>query len=135
MSSWRKSPQELIDLFDAALPSDPRVERRKMFGYPAAFVNGNMCCGLHQDDLVIKLSPAEREMLVADYGAQRFEPMPGRPMRAYLVAPRSLLAEREKLAAWLLRSVGYVAALPAKAPRARKAPAAAPAPEQQPAAS
>jgi hypothetical protein len=33
---WRKSPDALIVLFDAALLDDPRVERRKMFGYPCA---------------------------------------------------------------------------------------------------
>jgi len=31
---WRKSPPELIAVFDAALPDDRRVQRRSMFGYP-----------------------------------------------------------------------------------------------------
>ena len=38
--AWRKSPQHMIDLFDEAVPKDSRIERRKMFGYPAAFLNG-----------------------------------------------------------------------------------------------
>jgi len=46
---WRKSPDDLIALFYAALPEDPRVERRKMFGYPCAFVGGNLFSGLHAD--------------------------------------------------------------------------------------
>jgi hypothetical protein len=35
MPKWQPAPQEWIDAFDAALPKN--VERRKMFGYPAAF--------------------------------------------------------------------------------------------------
>jgi len=37
--AWRKSPEPLIQLFDEALPDDPLIERRKMFGYPCAFIN------------------------------------------------------------------------------------------------
>ena len=40
--AWKKAPAALIDLFGASLPDDPRIERRQMFGYPAAFVNGNL---------------------------------------------------------------------------------------------
>lgn len=29
-SAWRKSPDDLVALFYAALPDDPRVERRQM---------------------------------------------------------------------------------------------------------
>lgn len=125
MTTWRKSPQELIDLFDATLPADPRVQRRKMFGYPAAFLNGHLFCGLHQEDMILKLAPQDREMLVAGYGARTFEPMPGRTMREYLVAPQSLLAQREKLTAWMRQSIDYVATLPEKLPRPRKARSAA----------
>ena len=35
---WQKSPDDVARAFDAALPDDPRLERRKMFGFPAGFV-------------------------------------------------------------------------------------------------
>lgn len=38
----------LIHLFDAVLPFGPEIERRKMFGYPAAFLNSHLFAGLHQ---------------------------------------------------------------------------------------
>jgi hypothetical protein len=40
--AWTKSPQSVIDLFDKSVPSGVTVSRRKMFGYPAAFANGNL---------------------------------------------------------------------------------------------
>ncbi len=42
--AWIKAPPEMIELFAASLPLDPATERRTMFGYPCAFVNGNMFC-------------------------------------------------------------------------------------------
>jgi TfoX/Sxy family transcriptional regulator of competence genes len=115
---WRKSPDELIALFDEVLPDDARVERRQMFGYPAAFTNGNLFCGLHQENLVLRLDDAKRaEMMKA--GAKSFEPMPGRPMKEYVVAPASLLKDRGALKKRIAQSLDYVASLPAK--KAKKA--------------
>ena len=91
--AWRKSPQRLIDLFDAIVPSGTGIERRKMFGYPAAFVNGNLFAGLHQEDFILRLDEPGREALIRDCGAGIFEPMPGRRMREYVVVPAAILAD------------------------------------------
>ena len=37
---WPKSPESLIQTFAEALPEAPTVERRKMFGFPAALAVG-----------------------------------------------------------------------------------------------
>ena len=63
--AWRKSPPALIAAFDAALPDDPHVERRKMFGYPAAFAHGHLSTGLHQETLMVRLGEAQRAKLLA----------------------------------------------------------------------
>jgi TfoX/Sxy family transcriptional regulator of competence genes len=108
--AWRKSPPALVDLFDAVLPADPRIERRKMFGYPAAFVAGRLFSGLHQESFILKLPEPDRETLRAEHGAQAFEPRPGRRMREYVVLPAALLADRAALGSWLARSIEYTAA-------------------------
>jgi TfoX/Sxy family transcriptional regulator of competence genes len=114
---WKKSPDDLIALFHAALPNDPRVERRKMFGYPSAFVGGNLFTGLHQENVIVRLAEKDRVAAIGKQGARLFEPMPGRPMREYIVLPESALADRGALAAWLQRGLSYAASLP---PKARK---------------
>ena len=53
---WRKSSEVLVAKFSALVPEDPSVERRKMFGYPAAFVGGNLFMGLHREALILRLS-------------------------------------------------------------------------------
>jgi TfoX/Sxy family transcriptional regulator of competence genes len=120
MPSWEKAPPELVERFHAALPDDPRVERRKMFGYDCAFVKGQMFAGLFQRDMMMRLAEADRGALLAIPGAARFEPMPGRPMKEYVRVPPALLGDRHALAGWVRRSFAYAASLPAKARAPRK---------------
>jgi hypothetical protein len=46
--TFAKSPPELVARFGAVLDrlASPAVTRRPMFGYPCAWVNGNMATGL-----------------------------------------------------------------------------------------
>jgi TfoX/Sxy family transcriptional regulator of competence genes len=110
--AWIKAPQGLIDLFDESLPDDPRLQRRKMFGYPAVFVHGNMAAGLFQDRVFVRLSDADRAALPR--GGDYFEPMPGRPMKAYAVIPDEVVADEERLAEVLGRAVTFTGTLPPK---------------------
>ena len=119
--NWRKAPESVMQAFDAALPADDAVVKRKMFGYPAAFVNGNMFAGVHQDDIVVRL-PDERRAAAIQAGAAQFEPMPGRPMREYVALPPSSVAAAD-LPGWLDEAFRFVAAMPVKEPKPRKAKA------------
>lgn len=110
--AWTKSPQGLIDLFEELLPDDPRVERSKMFGYPCIFVGGNLCAGLHQSTMLARLSPADAAALPG--GPKPFEPMPGRPMKGYVLVPDETLADEAELAALVVRAVAFTASLPPK---------------------
>jgi TfoX/Sxy family transcriptional regulator of competence genes len=116
-TGWSKSPPELVERFEETMSGIPGTSLRKMFGYPAAFAaNGHMCTGLHQDRWVIRL-PDDARAELADAGGTPFEPMPGRPMREYLVIPQPILDDAAQLQAWLERSLAYTEALPAKAKR------------------
>ena len=110
---WQKSPQELTDLFETVFP-DPPAAQRKMFGYPAGFVNGNMFMGLFQDQMILRLPEDGRQELIRKHGAKVFEPMPGRPMKEYVSLPRSLMDDRKELAAWVSKALDYGASLKPK---------------------
>ena len=79
MPTFTKSPPELVDRFAAVLGQGPDVEQRQMFGYPAAFVGGNMVTSLHNDRWVVRLPPEATSELLAIDGAGRFEPLHARP--------------------------------------------------------
>ena len=103
---WRKAPQQLIDIFEAVAPS-PLAKLRKMFGYPAAFVNGNMFMGLFQEHMILRLPEADRVELLKIKDAMIFEPMPGRPMREYVVVPPVLVASHKELGPWVKKALQY----------------------------
>jgi len=118
--AWSKSPQWLVELFDVSVPDRPGVTRRKMFGYPAAFVNGNMFAGLFEDNCIARLPPQVRAELDAEHGVRDFEPIPGRPMRAYAVLPEAVLEDEADLARLLALACSHAAMLPPKVPKPRK---------------
>ena len=117
---WRPVPAEMIETFDKALTFLPLVQRRKMFGCPCAFVNDQMFAGLHQESLILRLSEEDRQKLLEMEGAMPFEPMAGRPMREYVVAPPAIVASESALGAWLEKAFSYTSSLPPKAPKPPK---------------
>ena len=110
---WIKSPPELVELFDEVAPRAPGVERRKMFGYPAAFVGGNMATGLFADQWVVRLPEGEIEAAKAG-GAGGFEPTPGKPMKAFVVIPAADVDDDAAIRAWVERGLALARSMPAK---------------------
>ena len=113
-SSWKKSPPDLVEAFGALAGRYPELAQRKMFGYPAAFIAGNMTTCLHEERWIVRLGEADRAELLARPGATPFEPMPGRPMREYVVLPPDVRSDPAAIAAWVERAIAYARTLPPK---------------------
>jgi len=113
MPSFDKSPQELIERFGAVLDGYPEAQRKKMFGYPAAFVGGNMATGLFADQWVVRLPDDEIEPAKAG-GASAFEPMPGKPMKAFVVVPADDVTDDAAINAWVERGLALARSMPPK---------------------
>jgi TfoX/Sxy family transcriptional regulator of competence genes len=116
---WRKPSPEMVERFHDAVAGIDGVEVRKMFGMPAAFLNGNMVGGLHQDTIMLRLPDDLRAERFAE-GWSAFEPMPGRPMREYVALPPDVAADVDAARGWLERAAAHVRTLPPKAPKAAK---------------
>jgi hypothetical protein len=113
--AWRKSPPDLIALFESVIPHKAGVVHKPMFGYPACFVNGHMFMGLHQEDMIVRLSEADRTAALAVEGSHVFEPMPGKAMKEYVALGPSVLANRDEVRGWVARALTYGDGLPKKA--------------------
>src|SRR4051794_12893893 len=94
-----------------------------MFGYPCAFVNGNMFTGVFQTSVFVRLSDDALQELFRSGESAPFEPMPGRAMKGYALVPESVVAEPRSLRSWIERSLEYSLTMPVKEkkPRAAKA--------------
>ncbi|HYC65735.1 MAG TPA: TfoX/Sxy family protein [Reyranellaceae bacterium] len=116
---WKKAPPDLIARFDAAIAKHDGVVRKQMFGYPCAFLNGNMLTGLFQNQMMVRLSEQDRAKASLQAAAVPFAPG-GRPMREYVVLPAEIVEDPRKLGGWLKRAIAYVETLPKKKPKKAK---------------
>jgi len=114
MPSFEKSPPELVARFDVAAARHPEAQRRKMFGYPALFVGGNLATGLFAGTWMVRLAPADLDQLLALPGAAAFSPMPGRPMKGYATLPADVVEDDDALDGWLRRSIAFTGTLAPK---------------------
>ncbi len=115
-----KSPPELIDRFGLILERFPELERRPMFGYPAALVPaGHMVTGLHGANWIVRLAEADQEVL-RDAGGVDFEPMPGRPMKGFLSLPDEVVDDDEAVSTWIGKAQTHAASLPPKKPKKKR---------------
>jgi TfoX/Sxy family transcriptional regulator of competence genes len=103
---WEKAPPELAERFTAAVTGLPGAQVRKMFGYPAGFANGHMFTGIFASSWFVRLPDDQRAELAAA-GGTSFEPMPGRPMREYLVLPPAVAGDPDAAEPWLVRALSY----------------------------
>ena len=111
---WIRSSQGLVDIFEHLVPDARGVEKRKMFGYPCSFVNGNMFMGLYQENMFLRLSDKGRAAFLKLENARLFEPMPGRPMKQYVVVPQQMLSSKILLKKWIRKSLEYASELQPK---------------------
>jgi TfoX/Sxy family transcriptional regulator of competence genes len=124
--AWRKSPPELIERFDDALPKHRSVERRQMFGYPACFVNGNFFVGLFQESMVIRLPGALGAKFPELHGAAGFDPMErGKGMTDWWTIPEAIVDDAARLRAFVEAAFEEIRRLPSKPPKPRKGARAA----------
>ena len=113
MPKFEKSSPELVACFDATAARFPEAERRKMFGYPAMFVGGNLVTGLFAQRWMIRL-PDDDRAGSRPAGAGPFEPMAGRAMKGYATLPNEVIADDTALEGWVRRAIAYGQTLPAK---------------------
>jgi TfoX/Sxy family transcriptional regulator of competence genes len=120
MPSFPKPSAELTALFEAALPDDPRIVKKKVFGSPSAVVEGNMFAGVRGTRVLLRLPEAEMPALLALPGAEPFQPMPGMTMQNFALLPETLHTDAEALRGWLARAYVGALALPAKKAKPRR---------------
>lgn len=111
--------KETVDLFRSLVPEDDLVTIKPMFGNISAFVNGNMFFGVFGNDLFVRLSDAGKTELLKNKGASMLEPMKGKPMKDYVVLPKTWNTEPETLRSWISKSLEWSGRLPSKKARSR----------------
>ena len=89
------------------------LTEKKMFGGLAFLLNGNMCCGVHQRELIVRLDPARTDSALAEPHTRVFD-LSGRPMEGWILVEPAGLADEAALKKWLGLGTKYAASLPRK---------------------
>jgi len=91
----------------------PELEEKKMFGGIGFLVNSNMACGVHKNDLIVRVGPAGYEASLFRPHTRPFD-MTGRPMTGWvMVEPQGCETEAD-LKTWIKQGVAFARSLPGK---------------------
>jgi hypothetical protein len=105
--------EELADRVRDLLAPREVVSEREMFGGIAFMVGGNMACGVHGEDLIVRLDPEEAGKALEEGAARPFD-LTGRPMKGWiLIAPEGTTTDTE-LAGWVDAGGDFAQSLPGK---------------------
>ncbi len=88
------------------------VSEKKMFGGLAFLTHGNMTVGVHGDDLIVRIDPADSDTALAEPGVRPFD-ITGRPMRGWILVAGEVLDD-DVLQRWVQQGRTFVATLPPK---------------------
>lgn len=105
--------EPLAERVEALIGKRRGVTQKRMFGGLAFLLNGNMCCGVMRDRVMLRLGPDGVQAALKERYA---EPMnfTGKPMKSMVyVRPEGYEAD-EDLAQWVEKAVRFAKTLPAK---------------------
>jgi TfoX/Sxy family transcriptional regulator of competence genes len=85
---------------------------KKMFGGTCRLLNGNMMCGVHKNNLMLRLGEEEAERALRQPRVREMD-ITGRPMKGWVMIDESALGDRE-LENWLVKARRYAEGLPPK---------------------
>ncbi len=89
------------------------VSERKMFGGLAFLLNGHMCCGVHQRELIVRLDPAMADQALVRPHTRVFD-LSGRALKGWLLVASAGVKEDKDLARWVRIAADYASSLPPK---------------------
>ena len=89
------------------------LQEKKLFGGIGFLVNGNMACGVHGQNMLVRLGTADYEAALKMPHVKVFD-MTGRPMKGWIFVEKRGYEAKEALRRWIVKSVEFAKSLPPK---------------------
>jgi hypothetical protein len=89
------------------------VEEKRMFGGLCFLVNGNMCCGVVGDTLMVRVGPDGYQDALRRPHAREMD-FTGRPLRGMIYVDPEGVSEDGDLAGWVRSGLTFAGSLPPK---------------------
>ncbi len=104
--------EKLVERVRGVLAGEASKER-KMFGGLTFMLQGNMCCGVEGERLMVRVGPEKYDEALAQKHTELMN-FTGRPMKGMVFVGSEGLASDKDLKAWVQRGVDFALSLPAK---------------------
>jgi TfoX/Sxy family transcriptional regulator of competence genes len=105
--------EKLAERMRKQLAGQSRVAEKRMFGGVAFLLNGNMCCGVHKQAMLVRVAPQDTEAALRRPHTRLFD-LTGRPMKGWVLVEAEGVKTAASLRRWVDQGVAYAASLPAK---------------------
>jgi len=107
--------------FDAVLAARIRphlasvagVTEKKMFGGIAFMVNGNMACGVHGDNLIVRLGSDIGSRVLSEPHVRPFD-LSGKAMTGWIYVEPAGYKTEQDLKRWIQQGIAFAQSLPGK---------------------
>jgi TfoX/Sxy family transcriptional regulator of competence genes len=116
--------EQLVLRMRDALQGVAGVGERRMFGGVCFTLNGNMCCGVVKDEIMVRVGP-EKYSSALEHPHAREMDFTGRTMQGYVFVAKPGFESDASLRAWIDKARLFVGALSAKARKLEPKPSLA----------
>jgi TfoX/Sxy family transcriptional regulator of competence genes len=103
----------LADRIRKQLANQEGLTEKKMFGGIGFLLNGNMCCGVLGEEVVIRLDPEQTEKALTNKYTREFD-FSGRPMKGWIYVGAKAVENETDLKHWVQIGLKYAGSLPPK---------------------
>ncbi len=104
--------EKLVQRLRRALANEDVVER-KMFGGLTFMVSGHMCCGVEDDEMMVRVGQDAYESSLRHSGVKPFD-VTGKLMKGMVWVKAEELRSSSQLKNWIEKGLTYVRSLPPK---------------------
>jgi TfoX/Sxy family transcriptional regulator of competence genes len=105
--------ENLASRIRAALGQLSGLEEKKMFGGIGFLINGNMACGVHKNNLIVRVGVAKYEEALSRLHTRVFD-MTGRPMAGWVLVELEGCEAEDDLKNWVEQGLVFARSLPSK---------------------
>lgn len=89
------------------------LTEKKMFGGLAFLLNGNMTCGVHGNELIVRMAPDDTPSALSQPGTRPFD-ITGRPMNGWILVAPTAIATDHDLQRWINDAIDHAGTLKPK---------------------
>jgi len=105
--------EELAERLKPILAGAGSFDEKKMFGGVDFLFNGNMCCGIHREYLILRLGPEMAEQALTLEHVKVFD-ITGRAMKGWVMVAPAGYRDDFFVREWVQKSIDFCLTLPPK---------------------